>query len=114
MINTPDDTRAAVMEQFERDLGSSADDFVLVNTELSFTDRPEAQDLPDYGQSITSSLLLRLEGRAVTSDIPVGEYGLETEAGDPIESLSITISALPFGVIPVQRDEVRAPVKLIE
>ncbi len=98
-IGVPADTRAAVIEQFERDLGRWASDFLLVNTELSFKQRPEAKDLPDYGKVITSNLLLRVAApqREIRSDVPVSDRGLIGRDGQRIETLSITIKATPFG-----------------
>lgn len=98
VIDIPRDTRAAAIEQFDRDLGSWARDFILVNTELSFDERPEAQELPDYGKSITSNLLLRVAEpqREIRSDIDVTDRGLVTRKGEKIETLSITIKAVPF------------------
>ena len=97
-VDIPADTRAAAIDQFERDLGSWASDFLLVNTQLSFDERPEAQTLPDYGKTISSNLLLRVATpqREIRSDIPVSDRGLLTRAGKKIETLSITIKAVPF------------------
>jgi len=98
-IAIPADTRAAAIAQFERDLGRWASDFLLVNTELSFRERPEAKDLPDYGITVTSNLLLRVASpqREIRSDIPVSDRGLIGKDGKKIETLSITIKASPFG-----------------
>ncbi|MEM8615931.1 MAG: hypothetical protein AAGF20_03245, partial [Pseudomonadota bacterium] len=91
-------TRQAALEQFERDLGRWANDFLLVNTELSLEERPEARDLPDYGKTITSSLLLRAAepSREIRSDVPVADRGLLRRDGVPIQTLSVTIKATPF------------------
>lgn len=97
-LDIPADTRAAAKTQFERDLGAWASDFLLVNTELSFDDRPEAMNLPDYGKAVTSSMLLRVAApqREIRSDIPVADRDLVTRNGQKIETLSITIKASPF------------------
>lgn len=94
----PADTRAAAIAQFERDLGRWAQDFLLVNTELSFEARPEAAALPDYGKAVNSSLLLRVATpqREIRSDIPVADRDLVARDGTKIETLSITIKATPF------------------
>jgi hypothetical protein len=97
-IDIAANTREAAMKQFDRDLGRWARDFLLVNTKLSFEERPEAQALPDYGKSITSNLLLRVAEpqREIRSDIDVTDRGLVTRKGEKIETLSIIIKAVPF------------------
>jgi len=97
-IDIAANTREAAMKQFDRDLGRWARDFLLVNTKLSFEERPEAQALPDSGKSITSNLLLRVAEpqREIRSDIDVTDRGLVTRKGEKIETLSIIIKAVPF------------------
>jgi len=97
-IEIPADTRAAAITQFDRDLGAWAADFLLVNTELSFNERPEARTLPDYGKVVTSNLLLRVATpqREIRSDVSVLDRGLLTKSGNKIETLSISIRAVPF------------------
>ncbi|MEM9055001.1 MAG: hypothetical protein AAGB16_06715, partial [Pseudomonadota bacterium] len=97
-IDIPADTREAAKSQFERDLGQWASDFLLVNTQLSFDQRSEAKDLPDYGKAISSNLLLRVAApaREIRSIVPVADRGLLTRAGIPIETLAITIKGAPF------------------
>ncbi len=97
-IQIPPNTRRAALQQFERDLGRSARDFLLVNTELSFQAKAEAQKLPEYGKLVSSNLLLRVAqpARAIRSDIPVSDRGLKTKRGEAIETLSITIQGAPF------------------
>ncbi len=97
-IDIPEDTRSAAIAQFERDLGQWASDFLLVNTQLSFDDRAEAKNLPDYGKAVSSNLLLRVgePAREIRSIVPVADRGLFTRAGQPIETLAITIKGVPF------------------
>ena len=95
-VAIPADTRTAVKAQFDRDLGAYAKDFLLVNSTLSFDERPEARTLPDYGKAIESNLLLRVEGRPIVSNVDVADRGLVMKNGTKIETLSIAIEAMPF------------------
>lgn len=97
-INIPRNTRAAAIEQFERDLGRWASDFLLVNTELSFENQKISPEMAEYSKAVTSNLLLRVEtpAREIRSDVPVSHRGLKTNKGKPVETLSITIKGTPF------------------
>ena len=97
-LDIPANTRAAAKEQFDRDLGRWAGDFLLVNTELAFRDRVAKKDVSDYGKAVTSSLLLRVAepAREIRSNVPVADRDLKTKTGDTVETLSITIKGAPF------------------
>lgn len=97
-ISIPADTQVAAQAQFQRNLGRWAQDFIIVNTELSFEERPEAKSLPDYGKSISANLLLRTAEpqRAIRSEVPVADRGLIGKDGKKIETLSITMRGVPF------------------
>lgn len=97
-LDIPANTRAAAKEQFDRDLGRWASDFLLVNTELAFRDRVGKKDVSEYGKAVTSSLLLRVAepAREIRSNVPVSDRDLKTKSGQSVETLSITIKGSAF------------------
>lgn len=95
-INIPDDRRQ-VKDPFAKGLERDSA-FLNVNANLSVDRMDEKTTRPDYGQIIASNLILSLAepAREIQSIIPVAGEGLLTRAGQPIESLSITIKGVPF------------------
>ena len=93
-VDIPADTQAAALEQFDRNLGQWAQDFMVVNAQLSF---PESTSEVANEKPVISNLLLRKDGRAIKSAVPVSDRNLMTRSGKKVETLSITIEANPFG-----------------
>ncbi|MEM1390555.1 MAG: hypothetical protein AAGG45_05695 [Pseudomonadota bacterium] len=95
-ISIPADTRLAVQEQFERDLGQHASNFIVVNSRLSFETADLPADIHEDAREVNSSLLLLKTGRPIRSDIPMETRHLVSESGTKIETLAITVEANPF------------------
>ena len=89
--------RREVGDPFARDLEPEGQ-FLKVNAQLSVDRAENESESPNYGQLIASNLILSLAepAREIQSIIPVTGQGLLTRAGQPIESLSITIKGVPF------------------
>ncbi|MEL8054922.1 MAG: hypothetical protein AAGK66_02115 [Pseudomonadota bacterium] len=95
-VSIPADTRLAVQEQFGRDLGRHATDFMVVNSLLSFETADLPTDIPDEAREVPSSILLLKTGRPIRSNIPMETRQLVTKSGTKIQSLAITVEATPF------------------
>ncbi|MEL7231120.1 MAG: hypothetical protein AAGJ85_01255 [Pseudomonadota bacterium] len=95
-VSIPADTRLAVQEQFDRDLGRHAVNFMVVNSLLSFQTADLPSDIPEEAREVPSSILLLKTGRPIRSDIPMETRRLVTRNGTKIESLAITVEATPF------------------
>lgn len=95
-LDIPNDRRA-VKDPFARGLEQYTA-FLNVNAQLSVEETEAQDESPDYGRLIASNLLLSLAepAREIQSIIPVSGAGLLTRAGQPIESLSITIKGVPL------------------
>lgn len=95
-VSIPADTRLAVQEQFDRDLGRHAVNFLVVNSVLSFEDADLPDGVPDEAREVASSILLLKTGRPIRSDIPMETRQLRAPNGTAIETLAITVEATPF------------------
>lgn len=95
-VSIPADTRLAVQEQFDRDLGRHAENFMVVNTNLSFNDADLPEGISEEAREVPSSILLLKTGRPIRSDIPMESRQLTAPDGTEIKTLAITIEATPF------------------
>ncbi|MEM1086936.1 MAG: hypothetical protein AAGH90_04340 [Pseudomonadota bacterium] len=95
-VSIPADTRAAAQDQFDRDLGRHAANFMVINSLLSFENADLPADIPEEAREVPSSILLLKTGRPIRSNIPMETRGLTAKSGAKIESLAITIEATPF------------------
>lgn len=95
-VSIPKDTRLAVQEQFGRDLGRHAPNFMVVNSRLSFKDADLPEGISEEAREVPSSILLLKTGRAIRSDIPMETRQLVASDGTAIKTLALTIEATPF------------------
>ena len=96
-IAIPRDTRQ-VKDPFAHDLDDLDSSFLALNAEVSVDESESVMAVPDYGKLIAESLRLSLAepAREFRSIIPVSDLALFTRAGQPIESLSISIKGTRF------------------